>query len=300
MKFTQFSGLACLLLVLAACQPIQYPVDLVPTSFTTQADDGTHRFDIGERKLFLLCEGKGSPTVLLEAGLGSDHTTWTRIQSEAAKSTHVCSYDRAGLGKSDPTATPRTSAEIAVDLHTLLAVVGENGSYVLVGHSFGGLHVRLYASTFADEVIGAVLVDAVYEDWWKRGLALLPAENANENDLLKQLRRYFASEGGEPEENAEGIDISATAAQLRKSGDLGIKPLIVLVAGISDVVPSGLSQELQAPLVNLLQNDLPGKLVKLSLNSIRINVPDSGHDITNMQPDVVIAASKTIVDITQP
>lgn len=288
------------LLLSIGCRPIQRPVaQPVPTQ-AVQPDDGSHRFDIGGRKLFLLCTGEGSPTVILEAGLGGDHTGWVRVQSEAAKLTRVCSYDRASLGESDPAPTPRNGAAVVADLHSLLAVAGEAGPYVLVGHSFGGLYVRLYAAAYPAEVTGMALVDAVHEDWWRRGAALLPTEQADESALLKELRRYFSSEGGSAQENAEGIDIAATAAAVRQAGGFGTKPLIVLVAGVPDVLLPGLPAALQAPLANLLQQELPGKLVKLSPNSIKVGVPDSGHNIPTTRPDVVVAAIKTLVELSQP
>src|SRR5215208_4630262 len=132
--------------------------------------------EIGDRSLFLSCSGTGSPTVILESGLNDTATVWSAVQSEVARTTRVCSYDRADVpggasDPSDPTAsTPRlrSATELVADLHALLAAAAVPGPYVLVGHSVGGLLVRLYASPYPDDVVGMVLVDATHEDNWAR------------------------------------------------------------------------------------------------------------------------------------
>src|SRR5215212_5536927 len=130
--------------------------------------------DIGDRSLFLSCSGTGSPTVILASGLNDTAAVWSAVQGEVARTTRVCSYDRANVpggasDPSDPTAsTPRlrSAANLVADLHALLAAAAVPGPYVLVGHSVGGLFVRLYASTYPDDVVGMVLVDATHEDYW--------------------------------------------------------------------------------------------------------------------------------------
>ena len=94
--------------------------------------------DIGGYQLHINCTGKGSPTVILEAGLGGDSRSWHEVQPEIAEFAQVCSYDRAGLGWSDPGPKPRTSQQIVKELHRLLAKADIQSPYVLVGHSFGG------------------------------------------------------------------------------------------------------------------------------------------------------------------
>ncbi|HUA09853.1 MAG TPA: alpha/beta hydrolase [Candidatus Acidoferrales bacterium] len=115
--------------------------------------------DIGGRRLNIICTGTGSPTVILEAGLLADSTAWRLVQPAISRTTRVCSYDRAGLGFSDPTGPPRDAAAIVRDLHALLANAGVAPPYVLVGWSSGGLYTRLYQYRYPREVVGLVEVD---------------------------------------------------------------------------------------------------------------------------------------------
>ena len=115
--------------------------------------------DIGGRRLNIICTGKGSPTVILEAGLVADSAAWRLVQPAISRRTRVCSYDRAGLGFSDPASSPRDAEAIVHDLHALLRGAGVAPPYVLVGWSSGGLYTRLYQYRFPDEIVGLVEVD---------------------------------------------------------------------------------------------------------------------------------------------
>ncbi|MBV9304463.1 MAG: alpha/beta hydrolase [Acidobacteriaceae bacterium] len=115
-------------------------------------------------KLNLNCTGEGGPLVVLDSGLGGSSLDWLRVQRGIAKFTRVCSYDRAGYGWSDPSPMPRTSLQIATELRELLASAEERGPYLLVGHSFGGYNVRMFAKLYPSDVAGMVLVDAEHPD----------------------------------------------------------------------------------------------------------------------------------------
>ncbi len=140
--------------------------------------------DIGGRSLYLQCRGSGSPTVILEAGFRSRADYWTDdlIQPDAPRTTvfsgvaaftRVCAYDRPGTttvpegtllpSRSDPVPMPRTALESVRDLHALLVAAQVPGPYVFVGHSYGGMLARLYASTYPNEIAGMILVDAFSE-----------------------------------------------------------------------------------------------------------------------------------------
>jgi pimeloyl-ACP methyl ester carboxylesterase len=148
--------------------------------------------DIGGYKLHLYCTGQGSPTVVFEGGLGAPAFAWAWVQPEVATMTRACSYDRAGLGWSDPGPEPRTGQQMVTELATLLHDAGESGPYILVGHSLGGLNTRLFAAQYPTDVAGIVLVDASHEAQSERMPAAyqqVDAANLQMNMLLRIASR---------------------------------------------------------------------------------------------------------------
>ena len=119
--------------------------------------------DLGGHRLHVFCTGHGSPTVLVEAGLGDFSFDWTLVQTRVAHFTRICTYDRAGYAWSDPGPKPRTFAQINLELHDALEKLGEQGPFILVGHSYGGPVVRNFASLYPRDVAGMVLVDSAFE-----------------------------------------------------------------------------------------------------------------------------------------
>ena len=200
--------------------------------------------DIGGRRLHQLCTGQGSPTVVLESGLGDGLGTWRHVQPAVARTTRVCSYDRAGYGWSDPGPQPRTSRLVAGDLEALLRASGEPAPYVLVGHSLGGLFVRKYAAASPDAVVGMVLVDSSHEDqeppnvpvrWLVRGLQaagvrrlFFEYDDAGMDALYSSNRTRAAIDD----------EFAAIAESLREAQGahphFGQIPLVVLTAGTND------------------------------------------------------------------
>lgn len=316
---------ALLLLCLVGCvlepQPGTLVIDTAPTGETTVATSvapttaltatptipptatplplviGGAYVALDGRRLALYCTGEGNPTVILEAGLGADHRSWALVQPGIAALTRVCSYDRAGLGASDGVAVGRTGAAVAADLAQLLSQSGEQGPFILVGHSFGALFVRLFTAAHPAEVSGVILVDAVHEQWWERAAALLPPPSATDSARLQSFRTFMTTGYRDPAQTAEGLDIPATAAEVTAAGDLGDRPLLVLVAGIPTVIAPGLPPDLEAELNQLLQQTLPAELLALSSFSIRLPVDDSGHNIPQEQPDAVVVAVRTMLDV---
>ncbi len=124
--------------------------------------------DVGGYNLHLQCSGEGSPTVVLDTGLGSTSLYWGLVVPEVAKYTRVCTFDRAGYGWSDVGPEPRSSSQIVKELHTLLAKGNAPGPYILVGWSFGGFTARLYPHLYPGEVVGIVLVDSAHEEQFVR------------------------------------------------------------------------------------------------------------------------------------
>lgn len=120
--------------------------------------------DVGGHRLHLLVRGEGSPTVVIDAGLAGASSDWEKVADGVATFTRVCTYDRAGYGWSDPGPRPRTSHRVVKELRLLLRKAGLEPPYLLLGHSWGGLNLRLYASLHPDEVAGLILVDALNLD----------------------------------------------------------------------------------------------------------------------------------------
>src|SRR5690348_4611682 len=127
------------------------------------------------------CMGKGSPTVILEAGVGAFSFDWSLVQPEIAKFTRVCSYDRAGSAWSELGPNPRTIRQKVHELHTLLTNAGISGPFLLVGHSGGGYIVRQYQAQYPTEVVGMVLVECGHED----SLAFLDGKIVRMRELSK-------------------------------------------------------------------------------------------------------------------
>jgi len=134
-------------------------------------------------KMHLYCTGAGAPTIILESGLGDGARVWGKVQPELSRLTRVCSYDRAGLGWSDPRPGLRDSISVAEQLHGLLIAAGISGPIVLMGHSIAGLHMRAYLSQYPRDVVGVVLVDAVTPD----GIEQMPEIFYLQRRFIRQL-----------------------------------------------------------------------------------------------------------------
>jgi pimeloyl-ACP methyl ester carboxylesterase len=262
----------------------------------------TGEFDVGQgRKLFLDCAGSGSPTVILEAGAGGGASAWTQVQPEIATFARVCSYDRANIpgGASDPAQKPRTAGDVVADLHAALAASGVPAPFVLVGHSDGGLFVRLYASRYPDEVAGLVLVDAVSEDLEQAQAALL--EELLTPEQLSQYQAALEQQANAPfvaRADDEQVDMAASSAELRAArsdSPLRPMPLFVLTHG----VPPPLAPEEPPALARdkeRIWQQLQDELALLVPNAKHLVVRDSGHIIQQEQPEVVIAAIRRVVE----
>lgn len=266
--------------------------------------------DVGGFRLNIHCIGKGGPAVVLDSGLGIPAMGWDLVQPDVEKFTQVCSYDRAGYGWSDPGRLPRTSLQIAEELHKLLHNAAVPPPYIMVGHSFGGFNVRVFNGLYPNEVAGMVLVDSSQEDEDAPSPASVTASERREDAetlLLARLypvlfhlgvARWFLARDPTPlpEHLDAGLrylilkpkhvramvdeDLSSneSSEQVRKSGNLGDKPLIVLTAGLSGPRHA----------------DLQRKLVQLSTRGQQIVVEKSAHLIPFEQPQAVANAIRSV------
>jgi pimeloyl-ACP methyl ester carboxylesterase len=272
------------------------------------------RVDVGGYKMHIDCAGQGSPTVVFDSGLADPYITWYKVQPEIAKSTAACSFDRAGVGYSDPSSRPRTSKVIAEELHALLHAAGIAPPYILVGHSMGGYDVRLFASMYRSEVVGMVLVDASHPD----------QENRFPSELTKSEGRYIREveffeytspfgiprllgvcEGGAArraaecnfhtarENVAEMKAFSESAAETAATGSLGDMPLIVL-SHDPDMPQQDFPAELTKP-VNEAWAKMQVELAHLSTRGTQQTVKGSSHYIQLDCPEAVIDAVRSVV-----
>jgi pimeloyl-ACP methyl ester carboxylesterase len=119
--------------------------------------------DLGGHRLHVNCTGHGSPTVVVETGLGDFSFDWALVQTRVSGFARICTYDRAGYAWSDPGPKPRTFAQVNLELHDALRKLGEKGPFVLVGHSYGGPVMRNFATVYRSDAAGLVLVDSAHE-----------------------------------------------------------------------------------------------------------------------------------------
>jgi pimeloyl-ACP methyl ester carboxylesterase len=251
-----------------------------PEALVTTSPSGI-LVDIGGRALFITCIGTGSPTVVLEAGGGNSADTWAGVQPEIARSTRVCSYDRAGLGQSDSAPTGvRTVQDSVDDLHALLATADVSGPIVLAGHSVGGLIVRLYASQYPGDVAGLVLVDGMPPDLPASGLALLPPA---------EQRETFTIMRGLHPQDLEHLDIIASGVWVMAHPPTPV-PTVVLAAGFHgapgappDAAFEDLWQELQQEQARVLAARF-------------VPVLEGDHFLQQDRPELVIEEIRDMVE----
>jgi len=279
--------------------------------------------DVGGHRLHALRSGEEGPAVILEAGLGGSSLDWSLVQPEVATFARVCSYDRAGYGWSDPGPSPRSSQQIVNELHELLPRVGMKPPYILVGHSVGGLHLRLYACQHPEHVAGMVLVDASPEDqrtrmpkppfkqrlgqqiqWYlfhlrpvlaRLGLFRLQGKPHGVIDALPPALQPVARAMGLRSQAygwvfGEAHAIEQSEAQMRAAASFPPIPLIVLTAVGGEWPSADMKQcwlELQAELA-----------LRSPHGSHRIT-EESGHFIHVDQPHLVIDAIRDVVTMVQ-
>jgi pimeloyl-ACP methyl ester carboxylesterase len=247
-------------------------------------------FDVGGRRLFLRCTGHGSPTVVFEGGLTTD---WYELQNQLSGFTRVCSYDRPGgpASRSDPAPIPRTARDFVADLHALLRTAHVPGPYVLAGHSNSGLFSQLYASTHPRQVAGLVLIDAVHPAYHKRQLALLkPLLPAEVWEALRREAMTVPHRLVDP----QGVDIWTSERQTRvalRRSRLRPMPLVVLAHGRVDPSPPGWPGEE----VERLWRQLQRELAQLVPGGRLVIATQSGHDIQDEQPELVLDAIHDVV-----
>jgi pimeloyl-ACP methyl ester carboxylesterase len=279
--------------------------------------------DIGGRTLHAICSGTGAPTVILEAGASSFAIDWTLVQPDIAKTTRICSYDRAGHGWSDRGPTP-TPARIVADLHALLAALGEKPPYILVGASAGGLYVRTYEHTYPGEVAGLVLVDPAHEDrlfTFFQGQAVaigsLTADQLRATMPLQPVRvPRRKPQSGSPfdrlppllyktrialdEQLIASVPETVTPDVIAESQE-GQRAALAALQALSAKADPALGEK---PLIVLsagidlpaAKRDVHASLGRLTRNFRHTVVERAGHEVHLFQPDAVVRAIRDVVN----
>lgn len=238
------------------------------------------KVDVGGFDLYYTCMGEndGNPTVILESGYGLSSTSWEKVQAEVSQMTKVVAYDRAGLSRSDRGNKPLDSHHSVWNLHALLSEAMLEPPYILVGHSFGGLNARLYASSFPSEVVGLVLVDPSHEEQHEKWMPLLT------DKMQTVFQGVFTKEGTYD----DFLTSMKQVRSLRKH--FGDMPITVLSAG-----QKGLNTDESYRMWIALHEDL----LELSSNSTHIIVENSGHNIQTEAPEAVVDAIEKMIHVVK-
>jgi pimeloyl-ACP methyl ester carboxylesterase len=265
--------------------------------------------DVGGHRLYLACSGTGSPTVVLENGLGEHTPTWAWIVKNVALDPRVCMYDRAGQGWSESAAGPQDGVQVAADLHTLLERAAVPGPYVLAGHSVGGTYALIFAARYPRQVAGMVLLDsstprqftalpdyrAAYSSY-RRLSALLPplarvgllrlASAGAFDGLPLQARSQelalAVTARGLSSQLAEWSELPAVFTQAQTLTSLNGKPLIVVTAGRGQQTGWSAAQD---------------RLARLSTNSLHRTVAAADHTALLYNEAMSANSSQAIRDV---
>lgn len=275
--------------------------------------------DVDGHRMHIFCQGRGTPIVIVEQGLGAQSLGWAPLNEQMSEITTVCAYDRAGMGYSDPIGHATPAEEVARRLHSLLQQAGIADDLVLVGWSAGGMYAREYYRQFPERVKGMVLVDSSHEQQLHR----LPDPDDGSFNPLK-LDQFLAPLGwirltGAVEERfansplpapirdrlivlnlkstlprtllAEGDGFHGDLVANRAPPNLGSLPLIVLSEGKPDIP--------------FMQRNLPAwvelqeELARLSTNGRHVVATQSAHFIHRTEPELILGSVREVVSVAR-
>jgi len=292
--------------------------------------------DAGGFRLNLYCTGSGSPTVVFDSGWGDWAPAWSKVQPQIAKWTRACSFDRAGVGFSEPGPMPRTSVRIATELHTALHYASIPGPYILVGSAFGGDNVRTFADLYMDEIAGLVLDDADPDDLEPksmqeeahRGHADIPKDMRECRDAIaghkplpascaQNFFRGLPEAAWSQELNAKVLEIATSKAAMydayasemeqtpadetylqQHSRSFGSRPIRVLTSGNHGVGHLE-TKPVDTPKHLKYEQETTlaqARWLKLSSNAKQIFAHDSSEYIQFDEPQTVISAIREVYD----
>ena len=229
-------------------------------------------------------EGRGTRTVILEAGLGDTMDVWKEVQPRIAVGcTRTLAYNRAGYQGSDPAVGPRDSATIVAELRAELKRRNIEPPYVLVGHSLGGLYMQYFARNYPKEVAGLLLVDSTN---WHQGMTVDSSANtpyAGRTAVTLFMPWIM---------RREITDSSAAGQQVHASPEAEGFPTIVLSSTRAPPGETPATRALSADMQDEIAADYPG--------ASHVRVADSGHYIQRDHPEIVVAAARHLAGCAAP
>ena len=239
-------------------------------------------FEVGDRQLYLACLGSGRPVVVLEPGQGAPRSTYSTVQAQLAEVTTACTYDRAGVGQSDPAPTPRTSLDVVKDLRALLQAAELEGPYVLAGTSAGGFFALHFARSYPQDVQGVLAINPppLASQWVDRAHPLLsPSEVAEEKAFY----------GGD---NPESFDWNASSELLEATTPPPGVPMVLLHSTVAqcegEVGACSKTAELYVEL---------GQEYAASWRGARFEAVDLGHQVQEADPEKVTGLIRALLDV---
>ncbi|MBP7707238.1 MAG: alpha/beta hydrolase [Candidatus Aminicenantes bacterium] len=262
-----------------------------PLKVPPLAIQGAERMvDVGGRRLHAVVYGSGGPTVVLVSGFQAPQAYWNPLVEGIAEVATAVTYDRAGYGQSERGVLPVDGRQSADDLHILLGKLGVQKPYLLVGHSYGGRIVRLFASAYPGETAGLVLEEASHEDLPE---AQLEALTGRDRETLAAMIAPYRT--AVPDPVTETDYMAATVEQLRRSGPLPRVPLVVITAASrGSGLPPVFSPEGQAKLGEAAAA-MQKKLVGLIPGAEQIFVEGAGHNVHVEKPEAVLAPIRAMI-----
>ena len=287
--------------------------------------------DVDGHLMHIHCQGHGTPTVVVEQGLGNVSSSWDEIHKRIARTTRVCAYDRVGMGYSEPVAQPLRAAEVAELLQKLLRGAGIEDDLVLVGWSAGGIYIREFHRQFPEKVRAMLFVDSSHEQQQNR-LPQLPGEGGNgvmtiakylapfglvrlsgivndqlaafpgsdemKSTLIAIYHQSHAIEAMVNESEAFSLDIRGS----QPPAPIGDLPLIVLTQGNPVEVNEDMPPEMTLEYLQKTReawNELQRELVALSTQGRQIIASESGHGIHADQPDLLVDSVSELVQLVR-
>lgn len=261
--------------------------------------------DVDGRKLHIHCVGSGHPLTVFESGLGGFSLEWGEVQQRIAGDGRVCAYDRAGYGWSDPGVMPRTVTRNVAELHRLLEAAGEQPPYVLVGHSYGGIIVRLFAQSYPAEVAGLVLLDASAPDQFsrlpatalpralvaaaRRGVHLITAPRlvgVLRDDIRTTAMHLMMLPKARLAYHSEMLQFESATAALQTQGDGTLDVQLVVLSRSRNMF----GQSAEAAHTESVWQQMQHEMAALSQRSDHWMAADAGHVIHADRPDLVALA----------